>query len=130
MSVKIQRLQQIIKEKVARVLMRDVSDPRIGIVTITKVKLATDLSECAIYYSVLGDDGARSRCQHALNDARGFVQREVAGALRTRTTPHVVFAFDPSIEGSVRISRMIDEALADSRPAPPDDADDEPQDEA
>ncbi|MCA9320274.1 MAG: 30S ribosome-binding factor RbfA [Planctomycetes bacterium] len=111
MSFKIERLQQVIKFKVAQVIMRDLADPRLGLTTVTKVKLAKDLSHCTIYYSVLGEDAEKSRTAHALADARGFVQREVAGCLRTRTTPHIDFKFDESIEGSARVSALIRDVL-------------------
>ena len=113
MSFKNERIQQVIKFKVSQVIQRDLADPRIGLITITRIKLSRDISACTVFYSVLGDDGARSKCAHALEDGRGFIQRAVAKALRTRTTPHLEFEFDQSIEGSVRISELLREELGD-----------------
>ena len=127
MSYKIERLQSRIKERVAMVIMRDLADPRIGLITITRVKLAKDLTHCTIYFSVLGGDADRSRSTHALDDGRGYIQREVARILRTRTTPHLEFEYDPSVEGSVRVSRLLRNALDPDAAA--DDADDEHADD-
>ncbi len=122
MGYKIERLQQVIKFKVSQVLLKDISDPRLGLVTITRVKLAKDLSHCVVYYSVLGEAGERSRSAHALANARGFIQHEVAGALATRTTPRLDFEFDPSIEGSVRIAEMLRRELGPTDSQDDDDA--------
>ena len=106
-SIKIERLKQVIRFKVTQVLQRDISDPRMGFLTITKIDLKRDLSECTIHYSVLGEGSERSLCQHALEDSCGYIQSQVAGALKTRVTPKLKFQFDPSIEGSIRISEML-----------------------
>lgn len=106
-SIKVERLKQVILFKVTQVLQRDISDPRMGMITITRVELKKDLSACTLHYSVLGDAGDRSRCQHALEDSCAFIQSQVAGALKTRVTPRLTFKFDPSIEGSIRISELL-----------------------
>ncbi|MFT7620178.1 MAG: ribosome-binding factor A [Planctomycetota bacterium] len=130
MGYKIERLQQVIKFKVSQVIHRDLSDPRIGLLTITYVKLAKDLSNCTVGYSMLGGDGDRNKCERALNDACGFIQKEVASALATRKSPQIRFTYDESIEGSARISeilrRELDQAVdsgAEADDADLDDAD-------
>lgn len=114
MGYKIERLQQVIKFKVSQVIQRDLQDPRIGLLTITYVKLAKDLSNCSIGYSMLGGDGDRSKCERALNDACGFIQKEVAGALATRRSPQIRFVYDMSIEGSARVSELLRKELDES----------------
>ena len=107
MGYKIEKLSQVIRFKVTQTLQREISDPRIGLITITEIKLAKDLSACKIGYSVLGGDADRSKCQRALDDATGFIQREVASALRTRRSPQLTFFFDESIAGAARISELL-----------------------
>ena len=108
-SRSLQRLSAIIKEKAAQIILYELKDPRLGFVTITRVKLAPDHSTCRIYYSVLGDEKSRKLTYHGLKDARGFVQRRLGKSLRTRTVPHVEFEYDESIEGSLRISSLLRE---------------------
>jgi ribosome-binding factor A len=108
-SVKIEKLAQRIKERTGEVLLREMNDPRFGFVTVTKVKLARDLRHCTVFYSVLGNDAEKSKIASALDHARGFIQRKVAEVLHTRTTPILEFRYDQSVEGSVRVSRLIDE---------------------
>ena len=111
MAFKIERLQQVIRLKVTMVLQRDISDPRLGLMTVTYVKLSRDLKYCTVGYSVMGGPGDRSKCQHALDDCKRFIQREVAGALKTRVTPQLEFEFDESIEGSARIAELLRDVL-------------------
>ncbi len=129
MGYKIERLQQVIKLKVSQIILREVQDPRIGLVTITFVKLAKDLSTCVVGFSVLGGAGERSKCQHALDDARGWIQREVASILRTKRAPQLSFKFDESIEGSARIAELLRKELGDEVDAGPAVADTDDGDE-
>ncbi|MEW6742768.1 MAG: 30S ribosome-binding factor RbfA [Planctomycetota bacterium] len=106
---RLQKLQTIIKQKVALIVMRRLSDPRLGFVTITRTQLARDKSECRVYFSVLGDSAARRKTQRALDDARGHIQAELGKTLRTRTLPHLTFVYDESIEGAIRVSETLKE---------------------
>jgi ribosome-binding factor A len=103
----IERLQELIRAKVAIMLMRDLADPRLGMVTVTKVRLSPDLEQCTVSWSTLDEGKKRALTEKALTSARGYVQREVAGMLRTRKAPRLEFAFDPSIEGAARITDLI-----------------------
>ncbi|MAG55977.1 MAG: ribosome-binding factor A [Planctomycetes bacterium] len=109
-SIKIERLQEMIRQKVATVVMRDLADPRLGLITITKVDLARDMSSAKIYWSSLEPGGKRTAIEHALDQARGWVQREVARMLSTRITPQLEFSFDRAIEGVDRVSTLLREA--------------------
>lgn len=131
-SVKIERLQQAIKFKVAMLLQRDINDPRMaGLITVTKVKLSRDLKHCTVFYSVLGDGAAESKAKHLLDDARPFIQGEVAGSLRTRTAPQLAFEFDESIAGSARIAEILRAELPqEADPEAGDETVDEDEDPA
>jgi ribosome-binding factor A len=115
------RLAERIRERVAQVVLFELQDPRIAFTTITRVRLAKDNSTCEVYYSVLGSDGDRSKTRHALNDARGHVQREVGRILRTRTVPRLSFTEDPSIEGQFRLEGLL-KGIESEREANPGDA--------
>ena len=109
---RIERLKKVILRKASDVILYELHDPRLGFVTLSKVDLTDDLRYAVIYYSVIGAEAERSKTAHALEDARGYVQKEIARALQTRVTPHIRFKFDESIEGALRIARKIDEAVA------------------
>ena len=107
------RLTAVIKEKAAQIILFELKDPRLGFLTVTRVKLAPDLSTCRVFYSVIGTDGIKSRTRHALNDARGFIQRRIGQTLRTRLVPHLEFEYDESIEGAFRVSSILKELAAE-----------------
>jgi ribosome-binding factor A len=109
---KIERLKKVILRKASDVILYELHDPRLGFVTLSKVDLTEDLRHATIYYSVMGEDADRTKTARALEDARGYIQKRIAGAMKTRVTPQIKFRFDESIEGVLRISRMIDEACA------------------
>ena len=69
------RLQEQIKASVATIVLRDLADPKLGLVTITRVELDREFTQCKVFWSVLGDDKVRARSAAALQRARGYVQR-------------------------------------------------------
>jgi ribosome-binding factor A len=114
------RLSEQIKQRAAHVILHELSDPRMGIVTITRVKLAPDLSACTIFWSVIGGPSERSKTGHALDHARLFIQRRVAEGLRTRVAPQVAFEFDESVEGAIRMGGLLKQLREERAPPAPD----------
>lgn len=127
---RIQRLEAQIQARVAEILMRELQDPKLGMVTVSRVELDREFTKCVVYWSVLGDQKKRAATRGALNRARGFVQREVGASLSTRTVPHLEFAFDESIEGAVKMQSTLEELRREREertgepqpPLPPADA--------
>jgi ribosome-binding factor A len=107
------RLTQQIKQRLAEVLQRDISDPKLGMVTITRVELDTEFTQCKAYWSVLAgsdqEEKAKRDSAAVLNRARGFCQREMARVLHTRTIPHLQFLFDEGIGAAIRMNKILSE---------------------
>ena len=112
MSVRLERIKAVIKEEVAELILHDLSDPRIGFCTVTRVELTNDLSFSTIHVSVLGDDAQKNKTIRGLQDARGLIQKRVASRLKTRTTPHIEIELDDSVERAFRVMDKIKEARA------------------
>ncbi len=104
-----------IQERLAEVLAYEMKDPRARFVTVTRIKLAKDLTQCLVLYSVLGDEKDRSLVEHMLEHAKGFLERQVREVLATRVSPRLFFKFDESIEGAIRLGQKIDEVVAADR---------------
>src|SRR5690606_20736136 len=102
-----------IQALVADLLVREIKDPRIGLVTITAARVSPDLRHARVYFSCLGDEEQRTRSLRGLRSAAGFIRSQIARQLNHRTAPEVVFEFDPSLEQADRLSRLLKE--------PPDD---------
>lgn len=114
-SRKVSRIASRIQFLVASVLQRELSDPRIGFVTILRVEPTDDIREAKVYYSVFGDSAVKSRTCAAIEAAAGFIQREVGKNLETRTTPRLTFILDETQEKQARVENIIEEALLSDR---------------
>ena len=106
------RIAARIKERVAHCVEFELSDPRAHFITITDVEVSGDLTAAKVSYSVLGSDSEKSQVQHMFQSAAGFVQRQVGKVLQTRTTPHLTFLYDDSIERAAELEKVIQGALA------------------
>lgn len=94
------------------------SDPRIGMVTVTGVRVSPDLHDARVYVSVLGSVRRRRRSLAGLESARGALQLALARELGLKRTPRLTFAYDQTAEHGVRMTRLIDELAPEG---PPDD---------
>jgi len=103
----IARLEARMLERAAHALEHEISDPRAGFVTLTRCKLAKDLSSARIYYSVLGDDAERANTGRMLESAAGYLQRLIGRTLDLRRVPHIVWTYDESIADAARLDETI-----------------------
>ena len=111
----IARLEARILERAAHCVEFELADPRIGIVTLTKVELSSDLGHAKIHYSVLGTPAEQRAAQRALDAAAGFVQRQVGRVLDTRRTPRIRWIHDDSAVIASELDRKIRDALRHDR---------------
>ena len=98
----------------------ELKDPRIGLVTVTDVRVTPDLREATVYVSVLGSEKKRRATMAGLTSAHGVLQAKINRELSLRRTPQLGFAYDESVEQGVRMTKLIDELAAE---LPEDDAD-------
>lgn len=107
MSTRTERVADLIKNEISRLLLREVRDPRIGFVTITGASVSQDLKTVRIHVSVLAGPEARLESLKALNAASGFFRRALFKNLRLRFAPTVSFHLDESLDRSERIERVL-----------------------
>ena len=112
------RVAEQVRMDVADILQNELKDPRLGLVTCTRVDLTGDLRHAKLYVSVLGDESAREATMAALGSATGYVRRQLSRRLALRVSPEIVFVFDPSVEYGIRLEELIEETKKQS---PPDD---------
>ena len=101
------RVADQIHAEIAQLLAREVHDPGIGFVTITRVQVTPDLQQARIYYTALGDDKARRDSARALGRAAAFLRRQIGARLRLRRVPELTFLYDESIAGQDRIEQLL-----------------------
>ncbi len=114
-SRRIQRIASRMKFLVSQVILNELNDPRVGFVTVLEVEPTADMREAKVYLSFLGGRGDRTKTEHALESARGFIQREVGKNLETRNTPHLSFIFDETRDKVARLEALIDETAQENR---------------
>ena len=103
------RIGEEIRQELADLLAREVHDPGIGFVTVTHVKVSADLQVARAYYTTLGDETARKNTAKALERAKPFLRRRIAGRLGLRRAPELAFQFDESIAREERIETLLQE---------------------
>jgi ribosome-binding factor A len=101
------RVGEEIRHELAQMLARDVHDPGIGFVTLTRVTVSPDLQLARIYYTLMGDEKVRKDTKRALERATPFLRRGVGARLRLRRVPELMFHFDESIEKHDRIEKIL-----------------------
>jgi ribosome-binding factor A len=105
---RMRRVDEAMREVLSGAITSEIKDPRVGFVTVTAVETSADLRHARVFVSVLGDDGVRRRSMDGLESARGFLQRRVAGELRVKHTPTLVFLYDDSADRGLRIAEIIE----------------------
>jgi ribosome-binding factor A len=88
-------------------------DPRIGMVTVTGVRVSPDLGDAIVFVSVLGSEKKREATMAGLTSAHGVLQSRIGRQLSLRRTPRLTFAYDDAVERGVRMTKLIDELAAD-----------------
>ena len=101
-------------------LIRDLKDPRVGMVTINSVDVTPDYAHAKVFFSVL--IGNPEECEEGLNEAAGFIRNSLFKRLQIHTVPTLHFHFDRTTERSAELNALINRAVADKAK----DADDTP----
>jgi ribosome-binding factor A len=102
-----ERVGDQIREELSMLIAREVHDPGIGFLTITRVKVSPDLQQARVFYTTIGDDKARKETARALGRATPFLRRQVGGRLRLKNVPMLEFSYDDSIERQDRIEKIM-----------------------
>jgi ribosome-binding factor A len=106
------RMAGRIKQIVATTIEMQVKDPRLGMVTITDVRITGDLHDATIFYTVLGDETERAESAAALESAKGVLRSEVGRQTGVRFTPTLAFVLDALPENTKHIDDLLAVAAA------------------
>lgn len=111
------RVAEVVREVASETILFQLRDPRVKGVTVTRAEVSADLQHAKVFVSIMGTDKEQKLCMYGLKRAAGFVQGKLANRLQTRFTPALVFVEDHGVKNSIEIARLINEALAESRPS-------------
>jgi ribosome-binding factor A len=119
-SQRAHRVGDQIQRELADLLRNEVKDPRVGPVTITGVDVSADLSHAKVRFTHLAGKETGKDAANALARTAGFLRSELARRLNLYSVPQLQFAYDDSIESGIRMSQLIDEAIAEDKRHPSD----------
>lgn len=115
MSIKTDRIASNLVKEISYVLMTEVKDPDVRFVTVTDVKLTSDLSFAKVYVTVFNKEKIKETMK-ALKSASGFIRNELKERVDIRHIPELEFVYDESIEYGQRIEKIIDDIHNDDIP--------------
>ena len=102
-----ERVGEELRQELSLLLAREVHDPGVGFVTLTRVKVSPDLQMARVFYTTMGDERARGETQRALDRATPFLRHQIASRVRLRRVPELRFEFDRAVEHQDRIEQIL-----------------------
>jgi ribosome-binding factor A len=106
---RVDRLNSLLKEVIAEVVMRDVHNPKVStLVTIKKVDITKDLHYAKVYISMVGSESEKQQTLKALQSAAGFISSQAAKKVVMRYFPQLTFHLDDTLEDELRIHTLLE----------------------
>lgn len=105
-----------IQNELGQMLLTEVKDPRLALVSITRVTIDRELMQADVYVSALADDElGKQEVMTALDSAHGFLRREIGKRVPLRHTPQLIFHWDPGIENTEHVANLLDSLKTETR---------------
>jgi ribosome-binding factor A len=107
---RIDRIEEQLRIELSEIIEREIQDPRIGLTTVTSVKVSPDLRHCRVFITVLGNSEDRKKALEGLRSAASFVRRSLSKRLHhMRRIPELSFDYDEAVEKGIRIEELLDQ---------------------
>jgi ribosome-binding factor A len=107
---RVDRIEEQLRMELSEILEREIQDPRIGLITVTRTKVSPDLSHARIFVTVLGDAAQRKKALEGLRSAASFIRRSLSKRLHhLRRVPDLSFDYDENVEKSIRIEELLEQ---------------------
>jgi ribosome-binding factor A len=113
MSVRTEKVSEEIKHKISEVLMKDLSELDLGLVTVTKVIMSRDLKTSRIYLSFLGNKQTARVCIDKINFRKKLIRMHLGAKIHLKAVPELLFYYDDTMEYANRIDKLIKEIHKD-----------------
>ena len=121
------RVGQQIQKEIAVILMREIKDPRLSMTTVSAVEVTRDLAYAKVFVTFFNDNADEIKASlEVLAEAEGYIRSLLGKRLRARIMPHLRFVYDSSMSEGVRMSALVDQAVASDKNSEAD-VDDEPE---
>ena len=107
LSRRTDRVGEMVRMAISQVVLHGLRDPRIGLATITEVKMSPDLKLARVFVTVLGNSEQQKVTVQQLNHARAHIRHEISSLLKLRMVPDLMFEYDSSLDYGTRIDELI-----------------------
>jgi ribosome-binding factor A len=111
------RVADQIQRELAEIIRGELKDPRVGMITLTGVEVSPDLAHAKVFFTTLAGEPQREETLAGLKRAAGFLRSELGHRIKIHSTPELHFFYDASVERGMRLSQLIDDAVAGAKPA-------------
>lgn len=101
------RVAELLKQVLSEAIFRELHDPALRLVTITKVKISDDLKDAKVYFSTMGDEKAHAEAQAGLNRAQSFLRGVIARKAGLRVVPALTFFYDDTMDYVENIEKLL-----------------------
>ena len=102
-----EQVAEFLRDEVSEIITREMKDPRLGFVSITRVELSPDLRYAKVFISVFGSEEEREATLRALTGEAGFVRYQLKPRIRIRHVPEISFQLDRSMEHAEEVARTL-----------------------
>lgn len=106
-QLRVEKVQEFIKQEVSNIILQELKDPRIGFVTVTRVEVSSDLRYAKIYLSLMGSEEQKTATWEGLQHSLGYIRSEIGKRIRLRFTPELSLHRDESLLYSARINELL-----------------------
>jgi ribosome-binding factor A len=103
------RVADAVKDTVAKIVLTELSDPKIGFVTVTRCHITRDLKNATVFFSIMGDEKTRQQSFEHLQGARGYIRRRLGQMVVFRALPELRFKLDDLLAHEMHINEIISE---------------------
>ena len=121
MTRRTDRIGHLIQQEIGNLILREISDVRIGFVTVSRVEVTTDLAHAKVYVSVLGTDKEKRDSLAGLGHSASYMRTHLAKVLKMRTVPRLQFVEDKNLDHGFRINEILNDIKRDTAGPPPTD---------
>lgn len=107
------RIAEQIQRELSDIIRLELKDPRVGMITLTDVEVTQDQSHARVFFTALGGEERVEDAARGLQHAAGFLRSQLAHRMKLRVVPQLQFKYDQSVERGMRLSQLIDAAVAE-----------------
>jgi ribosome-binding factor A len=109
------RVADRLQVEISELFQREMNDPRLELVTVTRVIIDRELEYANVFVSTVGDEARQAEVLAILQGAHGFIRREIGRRVKLRRTPQLIFHWDPSPEKAEQVEQLLDQLRAQNQ---------------